>query len=131
MTRKGILTPQRKIIYEIVSQANDHPTAADIIEILRKQGHQLAYATVYNSLRYLTEEGMIRELKLEGDSSRYDGHVEDHQHIVCRVCGKVDEVFAKPSQEWLDAIAQETGYNIEEENIVFKGVCPKCQSNKK
>jgi Fur family transcriptional regulator, peroxide stress response regulator len=129
MTRKGILTPQRKIIFEIVSNAKDHPTAAEIIERLRSQGHQLAYATVYNSLKYLTEEGLIRELKLEGDASRYDGHVEDHQHIMCRKCGKVDEVFNKPSEEWLQAIASETGYNIEEEHIVFKGVCPKCQSS--
>jgi len=129
MTRKGILTPQRKIIYEIVSASHDHPTAADIIERLRVEGHQLAYATVYNSLKYLTEEGLIRELKLEGDASRYDGQVEDHQHIVCRVCGKVDEVFIKIPEEWIKAIGVETGYNIEEEHIVFKGVCPKCQSS--
>jgi Fur family transcriptional regulator, peroxide stress response regulator len=129
MTRKGILTPQRKIIYEIVSKAQDHPTAAEIIERLRLQGHQLAYATVYNSLKYLTEEGLIRELKLEGDASRYDGHVDDHQHIVCRICGKVDEVFIQTPEHWLDAIAKETGYKIEEEHIVFKGVCPNCQSS--
>lgn len=131
MSRKGQLTPQRKAIYEIIMESTDHPTAGDIIERLNKRGHQFAYATTYNSLRYLTEEGLIRELKLEGDASRYDARTEDHQHIVCRVCGKVDEVFTHLPAEWARSVAEETGYVVEEEHILLKGVCPACSSSEK
>jgi len=130
MSRKGQLTPQRKAIYEILMESTDHPTAGEIIERLNKRGYQFAYATTYNSLRYLTEEGLIRELKLEGDASRYDARTEDHQHIVCRVCGKVDEVFTLIPAEWSRSVAAETGYQVEEEHILLKGVCPVCSKSK-
>ncbi|NHN32066.1 Fur family transcriptional regulator [Paenibacillus agricola] len=129
MIRKGQLTIQRKTIFDIVSEATDHPTAADIIERLKDRGCQFAYATVYNSLRYLTDEGMIRELKLEGDSNRYDARTEDHQHIVCVACGRVDEVFTEAPPEWLSSVAKETGYIIQDQQYLFKGVCAGCRNS--
>ncbi|MCQ6557688.1 Fur family transcriptional regulator [Paenibacillus mendelii] len=130
MSRKGQLTTPRRTIYEIVTDASDHPTASDIMDRLKHRGCHFAYATVYNSLRYLTEEKMIRELKLEGDASRYDARVEDHQHILCTSCGKVDEVMVQAPEEWLRRIAEETGYVIEEEQFLFKGVCTECRAKK-
>ncbi|CAG7624808.1 Fur family transcriptional regulator [Paenibacillus allorhizosphaerae] len=131
MTRKGQLTVQRKAIFDVVMDSPDHPSAADIIDRLKERGYSFAYGTIYNSLRYLTDAGLIRELKLEGDASRYDARVEDHQHIVCRVCGKVEEVFTTLSPEWLRAVAEETGFTVEEEHILFKGVCPACKERNK
>lgn len=128
MKKKGQLTIQRKTIYDIVSGSQDHPTAADVIERLKEQGCSFAYGTVYNSLRYLTEAGMIQELKLEGDAARYDARVEEHQHIVCVRCGKVDEVFTQAPADWLEAVAKETGYVIKQEQFLFKGVCSACRA---
>ncbi|WJH36081.1 transcriptional repressor [Paenibacillus sp. CC-CFT747] len=131
MTRKGQLTVQRKTIYDLIAEAPDHPTAGDILERLKERGHAFAYATVYNSLRYLTQEGLVRELKLEGDASRYDARVEDHHHIVCQSCGKVDEVFAEAPGDWIRRIAEETGYDVQEQHFLFKGVCAECRTTKK
>jgi Fur family transcriptional regulator, peroxide stress response regulator len=131
MRKAGAMTVQRKTIYDILSAAHDHPTAAEIIEKLKAGGHQFAYATVYNTLKYLTEEGLIHELKLEGDASRYDARIEDHQHILCTTCGKVDEVFVETPADWLHSIALQTGYEIQEEQHLFKGVCAACSSTKK
>ncbi|PZE22116.1 Fur family transcriptional regulator [Paenibacillus xerothermodurans] len=127
MSRKGQLTIQRKAIYDILQESEDHPTAADIMERLRQRDYSFAYATVYNSLRYLTEEGLITELKLDGDASRYDACTEEHQHIVCRRCGRVDEVFTKIPEDWLEAVAKEVGYDVEHERVLLKGVCPTCK----
>jgi Fur family peroxide stress response transcriptional regulator len=130
LRKSGAMTLQRKTIFELLTAAHDHPTAADLIERLKAEGHQFAYATVYNTLRYLTEEGLVRELKLDGDASRYDARTEDHQHIVCTSCGKVDEVFIEAPPEWLQSIAKQTGYDIQEEQYLFKGVCEACRNTK-
>ena len=130
MRKAGAMTVQRKTIYDILTATDDHPTASDIIERLKAGGHNFAYATVYNTLKYLTEEGLIHELKLEGDASRYDARTEDHHHIVCISCGKVDEVFVEPPTAWLSSISEQTGYEITEEQIVFKGVCEGCKNAK-
>jgi len=131
MRKAGAMTLQRKTIYELLTAADDHPTAADIIERLKAEGHNFAYATVYNTLKYLTEEGLIHELKLQGDASRYDARIEDHQHVVCTSCGKVDEVFVELPAAWLNSVSEQTGYDITEENILFKGVCDGCKNANK
>ncbi|RKP53094.1 transcriptional repressor [Cohnella endophytica] len=126
MRKAGAMTVQRKTIYDLLASANDHPTASDLIEKLKADGHQFAYATVYNTLKYLTDEGLIHELKFEGGACRYDARTDDHQHVVCTLCGKVEETFVPPPSEWRQSIAEQTGYRISEEHIVFKGVCESC-----
>ncbi|MEV5029796.1 Fur family transcriptional regulator [Paenibacillus sp. LPE1-1-1.1] len=120
------LTIQRKEILEVVQHAPDHPTAADVIERLRGKGFNFAYGTVYNSLRYLTDAGLIRELKLGEAVSRYDARTDEHQHIVCTVCGRVDEVLTELPSEWLQKVAAETKYRIEHAQVVIEGVCEEC-----
>ncbi|MNT69514.1 Transcriptional regulator PerR [compost metagenome] len=95
---------------------------------LVEKGHNLAYGTVYNSLRYLTDKQLIRELKLGEAASRYDARMDEHQHIICEVCGAVDEVMTHVPEPWMDSVAKETGYSIGHAHVVFSGVCPSCRS---
>ncbi|MFX3636426.1 MAG: Fur family transcriptional regulator [Candidatus Pristimantibacillus sp.] len=122
------LTIQRKAILEVIQHSHDHPTAADVIERLRENGHSFAYGTVYNSLRYLTDASLIRELKLGEAVSRYDGRTEDHQHIVCKQCGKVGEVTVEVPEEWIREVESETKFKINHAHVVLEGVCEQCAS---
>ncbi|HIW34889.1 MAG TPA: transcriptional repressor [Candidatus Paenibacillus intestinavium] len=126
MVQKINLTVQRRAILEVVKEADDHPTAADIIQRLREKGFSFAYGTVYNSLRYLADVELIRELKLGEAVSRYDARTEEHQHIVCTVCGKVEEVLVDIPTEWLAQIAEQTKYSINQPHIVMEGMCEQC-----
>ncbi|MCF2938444.1 transcriptional repressor [Paenibacillus alkaliterrae] len=120
------LTIQRKAILEVVQHSHDHPTAADVIERLRGKGFNFAYGTVYNSLRYLADAGLIHELKLGEAVSRYDARTDEHQHIVCTKCGRVDEVLTELPADWLQKVAAETNYTIEHVQVVLEGVCESC-----
>ncbi|WP_409343986.1 Fur family transcriptional regulator [Paenibacillus sp. MBLB4367] len=121
------LTAQRKIIFDIIQNSHDHPTAAEVIERLRSGGQQISYGTVYNSLRYLTDAGLIRELKLGETASRYDARTDDHHHIVCRKCGRVDEVLTELPAEWIKKVEEETSYLIDHAHVVLEGVCAACR----
>lgn len=129
MKPKGLLTPQRKAIYDVICSSSDHPTAADIMNRLRDRGCQFAYGTVYNTLKYLIETGQIKELRV-GEACRYDARTEKHHHIQCVSCGQVDEVFAEIPQAWLESVALETGYGIKQEELLLKGVCASCRARK-
>lgn len=124
------LTSQRQAVYDVIRESHDHPTAADVMNRLMEQGYNLAYGTVYNSLRYLTDKEMIRELKLGEAASRYDGRMDDHQHIICEVCGRVDEVTSEVPEDWIERVALETGYKIAHAHVVFGGVCKECQNKR-
>lgn len=120
------LTTQRKAILEAIQESHDHPTAADVIERLRDKGISFAYGTVYNSLRYLTDAGLIRELKLGEAVSRYDARMDDHHHIMCKKCGRVEEVLTELPEEWLKKIAAETKFTVQDAHVVLEGVCGLC-----
>ncbi|WP_025691658.1 Fur family transcriptional regulator [Paenibacillus zanthoxyli] len=122
------LTSQRQAVYDIVRESHDHPTAAEVMNRLVEKGHNLAYGTVYNSLRYLADKQLIRELKLGEAASRYDARMDDHQHIICERCGAVDEVMSHVPEHWMEAVAKETGYTIGHAHVVFGGICSACQN---
>lgn len=130
MNRKVNWTIQRRVIYELVQTATDHPTANDILERLRQGGHQFAYGTVYNSLRYLVEAGLVRELKLGNAVSRYDGRMEDHLHVICDMCGRVTEAAIDLPAGWLQDAAKKTDFHIDSAEIILHGVCQDCQVRK-
>lgn len=130
LTQKINLTLQRKAILDVIQQSDDHPSAADIIERLHAKGYNFAYGTVYNSLRYLTEVELIRELKLNESFSRYDARTEEHQHIVCTVCGRVEEIMLALPKSWLEEITAQTRYQISQPHIVMEGTCESCSSSK-
>jgi Fur family transcriptional regulator, peroxide stress response regulator len=126
---KTNLTPQRKAVLDTILEANNHPTAADIIERLRRDGQKISYATVYNSLRYLTEAELIRELKIGESVTRYDARMEEHHHIVCERCGRVDELLTALPGKYLAAVASDTNYEVHEIDLVIKGLCPECREH--
>ena len=62
------LTPQRDAVYQVIREREDHPTASEIFEAARRRLPGISYATVYNSLRYLKEAGLVHEISF-GDSA--------------------------------------------------------------
>lgn len=130
MMRALNLTTQRKAVFDVIRNAHDHPTAAEVMNRLVEQGFNFAYGTVYNSLRYLVDKEMIRELNLGEAASRYDAKLDDHQHILCEVCGRVDEVMTQVPEKWNKEVSKETGYDVHHAHVVFGGVCSECQQRK-
>ncbi len=120
------LTKPRKTVLEVVQGSTDHPTATDIMQKLSERGYRFAYATIYNSLRYLADHELIRELNLGNGITRYDGRMEEHHHIICQYCGKIGEGATDIPIAFLKKLEVETGYRIRELNMQFVGVCPNC-----
>ncbi len=125
------LTTPRKTVLDLVRGSTEHPTATDIMQKLGESGYRFAYATIYNSLRYLTDHGLIRELNLGNGITRYDGRMEDHHHIICQYCKKISKGATDIPAEFLQKLEEETGYRILELNIHFVGVCPSCAAKEK
>src|ERR1041385_1391658 len=84
------LTRQRSLVLDVVRTPDEHPTATEVFERARETMPGISFATVYNSLRYLKEAGLIREIASFGKSpSRYDSETYRHDHAVCSECGRL------------------------------------------
>ena len=120
------LTPQREAVYEVIRGRDDHPTAGDIFEAARKRLPGISYATVYNSLRYLKEAGLVHEISFGDSASRYDGVMERHDHAICNECGKLVDLDMPEAAKLMPAAAQKSRFRPQSVHLTLRGVCPDC-----
>ena len=76
---KGTL--QRLLVASVLLKAPRHLTAEQILLELREGGRRVSKATVYNTLKVLTEHGLIRQINLSGDHAVYDSTCTPHHHF--------------------------------------------------
>jgi Fur family peroxide stress response transcriptional regulator len=91
---KGLkITPQRIAILEAIEKLNNHPTAENIIEYIRRNHPNIATATVYKVLDALTGNDLIKKVKTDRDIMRYDGITENHHHLYCAESDRIEDYF--------------------------------------
>ena len=125
-TENPRLTPQREAVLRAVRERDDHPTANEIFAGAQKYLPAISYATVYNSLRYLRQAGLVREISFGDGASRYDGITDRHDHALCTECGKlVDFDLAEPA-ELMHEAARKSRFQPESVYLTLVGRCPDC-----
>jgi Fur family transcriptional regulator, peroxide stress response regulator len=85
------VTPQRIAILEAIVMLNNHPTAENIIDYIRKKHPNIATATVYKVLDALVEKDLIKKVKTDKDIMRYDAVMEKHHHIYCSDSERIED----------------------------------------
>lgn len=79
--KKLKVTPQRIVILEAILKLNNHPTADNIIDYIRKNHPNISTATVYKVLDAFVSCGLISRVKTEKGIMRYDAILEKHHHL--------------------------------------------------
>ena len=121
------LTPQREAVLGAIRESDGHLTAAEVFEAARRRLPSISYATVYNSLRYLTEAGLVREINQGKSASRYDRETRRHDHAVCTRCGKLVDFDLPATLDLMRAAARRSRFRPESVHLTLTGVCPECQ----
>jgi len=96
------VTPQRIAILEAILKLNNHPTAENVIEYIRKNHPNISVATVYKVLDALVEKELIRKVKTEKDIMRYDAITESHHHIYCSDSDRIEDYMDDELNELLE-----------------------------
>lgn len=122
------LTPQRQAVLEVVNESEDHLTAGEIYAAARSRLPSISYATVYNSLRYLKDAGLVREISFGKGSSRYDRETARHDHAICSRCGKLVDFDLAETAQLVRVAARRSRFKAESIHLTLVGVCPDCQS---
>ncbi len=121
------MTDQRRIILEELRKVNTHPTANDVYDMVRKRLPRISLGTVYRNLEILSEIGAIQKLELAGNQKRFDGTVENHYHVRCLGCGRVEDVPVGPLPALDKALKGVSDYKVFWHRLEFMGLCPRCQ----
>jgi Fe2+ or Zn2+ uptake regulation protein len=121
------LTRQRAAVLAVVRDSCDHLTANEIYDQARLRLPSISFATVYNSLRYLKDAGLLSEINFGSGSSRYDRETSRHDHALCNRCGKLVDLDLEPPPEMVRTAARRSRFLPESMHFTLRGLCPDCR----
>jgi Fe2+ or Zn2+ uptake regulation protein len=125
--RQGLkVTPQRELIFEILWDAEHHPSAESVYAEARTRMATMSLRTVYQTLNDLASMGELQQLDLGTGSARFDPNTDLHHHLVCSGCGKVRDLYADYSALSVPPGAAD-GFEVGAAEVVFRGLCESCQ----
>ncbi len=122
------MTKQREVIIEELKNVTTHPTADQIYEMVRKRLPKISIGTVYRNLDILSKLNVIKKIEWGGTQKRFDGNIENHYHVRCRVCAKVEDLMFDPivNDEVEKIYSGAKGYYELTHKLELVGVCPDC-----
>jgi Fur family transcriptional regulator, stress-responsive regulator len=127
LRRHGLqVTAQRLAVLRAVSD-RPHRTADDIYTVVRGELGAISRQAVYDAVGALTDKGLFRRIQPAGSSARYETRVGDnHHHLICRTCGRMVDVDCAVGATPCLTAAHDSGYEIDEAEVVYWGRCPGC-----
>jgi Fur family ferric uptake transcriptional regulator len=126
------LTRQRQILLDLIDKTGEHLDAERLYRMAREKDPKLNRVTVYRTLKLLKEGGLVDELDLmhqAGEQHYYETRrKQEHAHVICLTCGKVEEFFGEPLQRLRRQIESHFGFQIVLARTEVGGYCSHCQA---
>ncbi|MBS0658255.1 MAG: transcriptional repressor [Verrucomicrobia bacterium] len=119
-------TQQRRIVFDTLAHTVDHPTAVQVFLRVKEQMPAISLATVYNCLETLSKCGLVRQVNVDREATRYCANQIDHGHFVCTDCGRVDDVMMPDRAELSRLWKLPPHYEVRQSDVSLRGLCPDC-----
>lgn len=121
-------TTQRAAILQVLAETGEFVSAQDLHGALRATGSSIGLATVYRALQEMAGSGDLDTVRKESGEVLYRQceQPSHHHHLVCRVCGRTQEIKAPGVEQWARAVAEEFGYVDLDHQMELFGVCAAC-----
>jgi Fur family ferric uptake transcriptional regulator len=134
-TRRIRLTRQRRVILQVMDDAEQHLDVDQILERAQKIDSGVHLVTVYRTIDLLKKHGLIDELDLlhlRGDRHYYETHgPRDHIHVACLRCGKVREFESRLYEQLKQQIARDFDMKVTVSRTEVGGYCAECLADEK
>jgi Fur family ferric uptake transcriptional regulator len=132
LSQRGMrLTRQRQILLDLIDKTGQHLDAERLFQLAKEKDPRLNRVTVYRTLKLLKEGGLVDELDLmhqAGEQHYYETRrKQEHAHVICLSCGKVEEFFGEPLQRLRRQIETHFGFQIVLARTEVGGYCSHCQ----
>ncbi|GFR36389.1 Fur family transcriptional regulator [Thermobrachium celere] len=128
------LTPQRRAVLNVIMEnEGKHLSSEEIYDIVKQDCPDIGLATVYRTLNLLEKMGVICKMNFDDGCNRYElvRDEEDHQHhhLVCKGCGRVEEVEDDLLEVLEQKIEEKYNFKINDHSVKFYGYCSECRKN--
>jgi Fur family transcriptional regulator, stress-responsive regulator len=122
------VTAPRVAVFKAMHEAGGHFDAEAVARVARERLGALSTQAVYDILRVMEAAGLVRRIQPAGSASLFELRVGDnHHHLVCRVCGSVQDVDCVVGERPCLEPSDTHGFVLDEAEVTFWGLCPQCQ----
>jgi Fur family ferric uptake transcriptional regulator/Fur family peroxide stress response transcriptional regulator len=121
------VTSQRLVINRALREADRHLTAEEVLAAVSDQLPNVSLPTVYATLDLFGSLGIVRRVSAGGGAVLYDPRGEPHHHLVCRNCGKVEDLEQKLDLGPALRAAERSGFAADDAELVVSGLCSDCR----
>ncbi|MDE2402880.1 MAG: ferric iron uptake transcriptional regulator [Burkholderiales bacterium] len=121
--------PRIKILEVFQQSPQRHLTAEDVFKVLLNEGSDIGLATVYRVLMQFEQAGILSRNHFETGKAVFElNEGTHHDHLVCVVCGRVEEFYDAEIERRQQEIAKERGYALQDHALSLYVVCnrPEC-----
>ncbi len=126
-------TKQRELILEIIYSNQGHFTPEDIYNLIKKRypDIRLGIATVYRTLSILEDANIVTSISFGAKGKKYEfGLGDHHDHLVCLVCGAIEEFIDDTIERQQELIAEKHNFKMTNHIMKITGICKDCQLKK-
>lgn len=113
---------KRELIYSTLCSTKIHPSAKWVYEQLKEDHPDLSLGTVYRNIALFKEKGMAIPVANILGEERLDGDTSPHAHLVCKTCGKIEDI------EMPDLTLKngKHGFDTDFVTVTYFGICKEC-----
>jgi Fur family ferric uptake transcriptional regulator len=121
-------TKQRTAVAELLGRVDGFRSAQELHELLRREGASVGLTTVYRHVQALADAGLVDVLRHEDGEAVYRrcSTPAHHHHLVCRHCGRSEEIEGPAVEEWTHQVAREHGFVDVQHTLEVFGTCADC-----
>ena len=123
------VTPQRVLIHRTLREVDRHVTADEVLAAVSKRLPNASLPTVYSALELFEELGIVRRVAAGSGATLYDPRTDEHQHVVCRSCGRVEDLDVKVETAAALRAARRRGFEPADAELVVSGLCGSCSGS--
>jgi Fur family peroxide stress response transcriptional regulator len=123
------VTPQRIAVYRQLLKTDDHPSAEQLHNKVKKTFPSISLDTVNRTLRTLSEIGAAFVVEGSGDAKRYDAGMNEHQHFRCVKCKRIIDFHHKPFDDIKLPAHINRKFKVLRKTVYVEGICDLCKSS--
>ena len=122
-------TRQRSLIVETFFASEGHLSVEELWDKVRSTDARVSVATVYRTMKLLSEGGLAHARNFGDGQTRYEAAVgrHHHDHLICTKCGTIVEFENDRIEAMQEAVARRHGFKVTSHKMELYGLCKNCQ----
>lgn len=122
-------TSQRLVMHRLLRERARHVSAEELLAEASDRLPGVSLPTVYSTLELFEELGIVRRVNDGGGTLLWDTRADDHHHLICRRCGRIEDIELPLDLDRARSSARRVGFAPDRAEVVVSGLCASCAAS--